>query len=78
MGIKVHRALNAFVLSFLAALLALLLDKWQEISDAVTVGDWATAKFLILPVIAGAIGAAIRALQSNISAVPSPEPAENA
>lgn len=77
MKLKLKRAANAFLLGFIGTGLALLLDNWQNINNAVVVGDWQQLKFLILPVIGGAIGAGIRALQSNIAQVPSPESSEN-
>jgi len=77
MSIKLRRALNAAVLGFLATGGALLIDKEAAIEDAVSVGDWTALRFLIIPLIGGAIAGAIRRLQSGVPVVPSPEPEEN-
>ena len=77
MSIKMHRALNAFVLGFLATGGALLIDKEAALEDAVSVGDWTALRFLVVPLIGGAISGGIRRLQSGVPALPSPEPEEN-
>ncbi len=76
MSIKLRRAVNAFVIGFLAGLGGLLLANLDAVSDAVVVGDVTSLRILIVPMIVGAIGAGIRSLQSN-SPLPSPEPSEN-
>ena len=76
MGIKLRRALNAFILGTLATGLALLIEDYENISASVRVGDWSSAQTLLLAVIGGAIGAGLRALQSS-TPLPSPEPEEN-
>ena len=77
MSIKTHRMLNAFVLGFLATGGALLIDKEAALEDAVSVGDWTALRFLIVPLIGGAISGGIRRLQSGVPALPSPEPEES-
>ncbi len=77
MSIKVKRALNAFALGFAASLGALLIADQNAISDAVVVGDWSSLRILVVPIIVGAIAGGIRALQSGVPALPSPEPEEN-
>lgn len=76
MSLKLRRALNAFILGTVASFGMLALEDWQNLTDAVRVGDWASLKVLGLSLIGGAIAGGIRALQSN-SPLPSPEPAEN-
>jgi hypothetical protein len=78
MSIKLRRAVNAFIIGFLSGAAALLLSKEAEIADAITVGDVTALRFLIVPLFVGAIGFGIRAVQSNVPIVPSPEPTENA
>jgi hypothetical protein len=77
MSIKMHRALNAFVLGFLGTGGALLIDKEADIQDAVAVGDWTALRFLLVPLIGGAIAGGIRRLQSGVPSLVSPEPEEN-
>lgn len=78
MSQRVKRVLNAFVLGFATAMLTLALLSWQDITNAVQVGDWISLRNLAVAVIFGAINGGLRALQSAPGLpVPSPEPEEN-
>jgi len=78
MTLKFKRALNAFAIGVGATLGGLLIADQKPLADAITVGDWTSLRILIVPIIVGAIAGGIRALQSKVKAVPSPEPEENA
>ena len=78
MSIRFRRAFNAFVLGFLATGGSLVIDKEKEIEDAVSVGDWTSLRFLVVPLIGACIAGGIRYIQSAVKPVPSPEPEENA
>lgn len=78
MSQKTKRVVNAFVLGTVTALLALAIEHWADLTNAVTVGDWISLKNLALSVGFGAILAGLRALQAGVGVIPSPEPDENA
>lgn len=77
MSQRAKRVLNAFVLGFAASLLALAIENWADVSNAVSVGDWISLKNLALSLAFGAILAGLRAIQAYLAVVPSPEPEEN-
>lgn len=77
MSLRVKRVLNAFLIGSLGFFLLLGLEDWQNLTDAVRVGDWASLKVAGLSLIGGAIVAGFRAAQAYAPAVPSPEPSEN-
>jgi len=74
---RVKRVLNAFLLGTGAALLALAIDKWADVTNAVQVGDYASLKNLAISAGFGAVLAGLRAVQAYVGVVPSPEPDEN-
>ena len=78
MSQRVKRILNAFLLGTATAMLTLALLSWQDITNAVAVGDWISLKNLAVSLIFGAINGGLRAIQSAPGVpVPSPEPEEN-
>jgi TRAP-type C4-dicarboxylate transport system permease small subunit len=77
MSQRVKRVLNAFLLGLLGSLLALAIENWANLSNAVAVGDWISLKNLALSVGFGALLAGLRAIQAYLAIVPSPEPEEN-
>jgi TRAP-type C4-dicarboxylate transport system permease small subunit len=78
MSQRAKRILNAFLLGFAASLLALAIESWADVSNAVAVGDWISLKNVFMSVAFGAILAGFRAIQAYLAVVPSPEPEENA
>ena len=77
MSQRAKRVLNAFVLGLAASMLALAIENWANLSNAVAVGDWISLKNLALSVGFGAILAGLRAVQAYLAVMPSPEPEEN-
>jgi len=77
MSIRVRRLLNAFVLGTLAALVAFIIDDYENLSNAIKIGDWTSLRALAVSAIFGALVAGLRAAQMFIGPVPSPEPEEN-
>lgn len=77
MSQKAKRIANAFLLAFIAVLLLQVVNSSDQFLNALNSGDWDTLRALGLSAVAGAVVAALRALQSFIPQVPSPEPGEN-
>ena len=77
MSQRAKRIANAFLLGAGGAFLLLLIDHYGDLSKAVQSHDWASAQGAIFVVASGAILAGLRAVQSYVAAVPSPEADEN-
>jgi hypothetical protein len=75
---KLKRIANAFALAFVSVLLLQAINAWANITNAVNQGDWISLKKVAVAAIAAALVAGLRAVQSYVIGVPSPEPAENA
>jgi len=76
MSLKLKRALNAFIIGTLGFFALIGIEDWQNLTNAVRVGDWASLKVVGLSLLGGAFVAGLRALQSYVNPIPSPEPEE--
>ena len=77
MNQSLKRVLNAFILGSLSAAILLILDDFENISNALRAGDWASLRVLGTSLLFGIVVAGLRTIQSMVRVVPSPEPEEN-
>ena len=78
MGQKTKRIVNAFVIGFVGTLLLQVLDHYADFTKALNDGNWAWLRSVGTAVVGAALLAGLRAIQSYVVQVPSPEPDESA
>lgn len=78
MGLKTKRIINAFLIGFTGTLITLGIDHYQDFSKALLEGNWVWLRSLGASIAVGAVIAGLRAIQSYVGKVPSPEPDESA
>ena len=77
MNQQTKRIVNAFLITFLGVLLVQAINSWADITNALQTGDWGSLKQVGIAAVAAAVVAGLRALQSFVPKVPSPEPDES-